>query len=242
MSHPVLPDVLRDALPVHLSEQHRGVIWTQTRRRRDVGQPDGPLVVRSHEGGHAFGVPCPAGGRHARFRMKGMAWLTVGGPVPSQSQQPRLQFEQNDAPRPSGLELPRQRLVQQVCSAFKARRAGRIGVGLRDGASSQRCLNQPGRKAPGQHLLKRQGGPEHPGVGGGGHQSVRRGGPQQGLTAVDQTSQTQASDTQASDPPDRERSPRISPHHLSDEQIQFFDEQGYLILRNWVTGELLSRL
>ncbi len=66
---------------------------------------------------------------------------------------------------------------------------------------------------------------------------MRRGGPQQGLTAVDKTSQTQASD-----PPDRERSPRISPHHLSDEQIRFFDEQGYLILRNWVTDEPLSRL
>lgn len=214
----------------------------QTRRCRDVGHPDGPLVVCSHEGGHAFGTLCPSGGRHVRFRMKGMAWLTSGGPVPGQSQQPRLQFEQNDAPRPSGLELPRQRLVQQVCSAFKARRVGRIGVGLRDGASSQSRLNQLGRKAPGQHLLKRQGEPGHPGVGGGGHQSVRRGGPQERLTAVDQTSQTQASDTQASDPLDRERSPWISPHHLSDEQIRFFDEQGYLILRNWVTGELLSRL
>ena len=207
----------------------------QTRRRRDVGHPDGPLVVCSYEGGHAFGVPCPAGGRHVRFWMKGMAWLTVGGPVPGQSQQLRLQFEQNDAPRPTELELPRQRLDQQVCSVLKVRRVGRIGVGLRDGASSQSRLNQPGRKAPGQHLLKRQGEPEHPGVGGGGHQSVRRGGPQQGLTAVDQTSQisqTQAIDTQASDPLKRERSPRISPHHPSDEQIRFFDEQGYLILRN----------
>lgn len=118
----------------------------QTRRRRDVGHPDGPLVVCSHEGGHAFGVPCPAGGRHVRFRMKGMAWLTVGGLVPGQPQEPRLQFEQNGAPRPSGLKLPWQRLVQQVCSAFKARRVGRIGVGLRDGASSQSRLNQPGRR------------------------------------------------------------------------------------------------
>ncbi len=31
-------------------------------------------------------------------------------------------------------------------------------------------------------------------------------------------------------------------HHLTGEQIQFFDESGYLILRNWVTGDLLKRL
>jgi len=31
-------------------------------------------------------------------------------------------------------------------------------------------------------------------------------------------------------------------YHLTEEQIRFFDEQGYLILRNWVTGELLERL
>lgn len=33
-----------------------------------------------------------------------------------------------------------------------------------------------------------------------------------------------------------------SPYHLTDEQIQFFDENGYLILRQWITGDLLSRL
>jgi ectoine hydroxylase-related dioxygenase (phytanoyl-CoA dioxygenase family) len=33
-----------------------------------------------------------------------------------------------------------------------------------------------------------------------------------------------------------------SAFHLSSEQIEFFDTHGYLILRQWVTGELLSRL
>ncbi len=33
-----------------------------------------------------------------------------------------------------------------------------------------------------------------------------------------------------------------SRYHLTDEQIRFFDEQGYLILRNWITGDLLERL
>jgi ectoine hydroxylase-related dioxygenase (phytanoyl-CoA dioxygenase family) len=33
-----------------------------------------------------------------------------------------------------------------------------------------------------------------------------------------------------------------SQYHLSEEQIRFFDENGYLILRNWMTGELLERL
>jgi len=31
-------------------------------------------------------------------------------------------------------------------------------------------------------------------------------------------------------------------YHLTEEQIQFFDEHGYLILRRWITGELLERL
>ncbi|GAC1363487.1 MAG: hypothetical protein NVSMB44_20780 [Ktedonobacteraceae bacterium] len=33
-----------------------------------------------------------------------------------------------------------------------------------------------------------------------------------------------------------------SPYHLSAEQIAFFDENGYLILRNWIPQELLARL
>ncbi len=33
-----------------------------------------------------------------------------------------------------------------------------------------------------------------------------------------------------------------SPFHLSEEQIRFFDENGYLVLKNWITGELLERL
>ena len=33
-----------------------------------------------------------------------------------------------------------------------------------------------------------------------------------------------------------------SPYHLSEEQIAFFDENGYLILRNWIPQELLKRL
>jgi len=35
---------------------------------------------------------------------------------------------------------------------------------------------------------------------------------------------------------------RTSPFHLTSEQVAFFDAQGYLILRNWITGELLTRL
>lgn len=35
---------------------------------------------------------------------------------------------------------------------------------------------------------------------------------------------------------------RISPYHLSAEQIQFFDDNGYLLLRNWIPQPLLSRL
>lgn len=33
-----------------------------------------------------------------------------------------------------------------------------------------------------------------------------------------------------------------SRYHLTDEQIQFYDDNGYLILRQWVTGPLLERL
>lgn len=33
-----------------------------------------------------------------------------------------------------------------------------------------------------------------------------------------------------------------SRYHLTDEQIQFFDDHGYLILKQWVTGPLLERL
>ncbi len=33
-----------------------------------------------------------------------------------------------------------------------------------------------------------------------------------------------------------------SPYHLTPEQVQFFDEHGYLILRNWIPQDLLQRL
>src|SRR6185295_14139196 len=33
-----------------------------------------------------------------------------------------------------------------------------------------------------------------------------------------------------------------SPFHLSEEQIRFFDANGYLILRQWITGPVLARL
>src|SRR5689334_8347198 len=32
------------------------------------------------------------------------------------------------------------------------------------------------------------------------------------------------------------------PYHLSAEQVRFFDENGYLILRNWIPADLLGRL
>lgn len=35
---------------------------------------------------------------------------------------------------------------------------------------------------------------------------------------------------------------QTSPYHLSDEQIEFFDENGYLILQNWIPASLLERL
>lgn len=34
----------------------------------------------------------------------------------------------------------------------------------------------------------------------------------------------------------------MSTYHLSQEQVQFFDDHGYLILRNWIPGDLLERL
>jgi ectoine hydroxylase-related dioxygenase (phytanoyl-CoA dioxygenase family) len=33
-----------------------------------------------------------------------------------------------------------------------------------------------------------------------------------------------------------------SPFHLSEEQVRFFDENGYLVLKQWITGDLLERL
>lgn len=33
-----------------------------------------------------------------------------------------------------------------------------------------------------------------------------------------------------------------TPYHLTEEQIAFFDANGYLVLRNWIPGELLERL
>ena len=35
--------------------------------------------------------------------------------------------------------------------------------------------------------------------------------------------------------------PQRSPYHLSEEQVRFFDEHGYLILRNWIPAPLLAR-
>jgi ectoine hydroxylase-related dioxygenase (phytanoyl-CoA dioxygenase family) len=36
--------------------------------------------------------------------------------------------------------------------------------------------------------------------------------------------------------------PPRSPFHLTEDQIRFFDENGYLVLKQWITGELLERL
>lgn len=33
-----------------------------------------------------------------------------------------------------------------------------------------------------------------------------------------------------------------TPYHLTDEQIQFFDDNGYLVLRNWIPQAMLARL
>ena len=43
------------------------------------------------------------------------------------------------------------------------------------------------------------------------------------------------------DPIPAPRAPR-SPQHLSEEQVRFFDENGYLVLKRWITGDLLERL
>jgi hypothetical protein len=42
--------------------------------------------------------------------------------------------------------------------------------------------------------------------------------------------------------PQRANAAARSPYHLTDEQIAFFDANGYLILRGWIPPELLSRL
>jgi ectoine hydroxylase-related dioxygenase (phytanoyl-CoA dioxygenase family) len=36
--------------------------------------------------------------------------------------------------------------------------------------------------------------------------------------------------------------PARSPYHLTREQVQFFDDNGYLVLKQWITGDLLTRL
>ncbi len=36
--------------------------------------------------------------------------------------------------------------------------------------------------------------------------------------------------------------PQRSAYHLSEEQVRFFDEHGYLILRHWIPQDLLSHL
>ena len=36
--------------------------------------------------------------------------------------------------------------------------------------------------------------------------------------------------------------PAATPYHLTPEQVQFFDDHGYLVLRQWITGALLERL
>ncbi len=36
--------------------------------------------------------------------------------------------------------------------------------------------------------------------------------------------------------------PGLSPCHLSPEQVRFFDDNGYLVLKHWITGELLERM
>ncbi|MGL4608241.1 MAG: phytanoyl-CoA dioxygenase family protein [Trueperaceae bacterium] len=45
----------------------------------------------------------------------------------------------------------------------------------------------------------------------------------------------------AADPIPAPQSPR-SPYHLTEEQVCFFDENGYLVLKQWITGNLLARL
>jgi ectoine hydroxylase-related dioxygenase (phytanoyl-CoA dioxygenase family) len=35
---------------------------------------------------------------------------------------------------------------------------------------------------------------------------------------------------------------QVSPFHLTPDQVAFFDQNGYLVLRNWISGDLLERL
>jgi ectoine hydroxylase-related dioxygenase (phytanoyl-CoA dioxygenase family) len=44
-----------------------------------------------------------------------------------------------------------------------------------------------------------------------------------------------------SDPLPAPQPPR-TPYHLTEEQVRFFDENGYLVLKQWITGDLLKRL
>jgi ectoine hydroxylase-related dioxygenase (phytanoyl-CoA dioxygenase family) len=46
----------------------------------------------------------------------------------------------------------------------------------------------------------------------------------------------------SSAPPLPRPSAPLSPFHLSPEQVQFFDDHGYLVLRQWITGELLDQV
>ena len=43
-------------------------------------------------------------------------------------------------------------------------------------------------------------------------------------------------------PPKPAPSPSRSSYHLSSDQVRFFDENGYLVLKQWVIGDLLTRL
>ena len=36
--------------------------------------------------------------------------------------------------------------------------------------------------------------------------------------------------------------PPLSPYHLTREQLEFFDQNGYLVLRSWIPADLLSRI
>ena len=42
--------------------------------------------------------------------------------------------------------------------------------------------------------------------------------------------------------PRPEARPAVKPYHLTEEQVRSFDENGYLVLRNWIPKELLKRL
>ena len=46
----------------------------------------------------------------------------------------------------------------------------------------------------------------------------------------------------SSEPPQPRPTQPASPFHLTPQQVQFFDDNGYLVLRQWITGELLGRL